>query len=370
MTEQERMRHDESYKALFGFRRLVEDLLRDFVAPQIQGGAEWVERLDFETLAPMPTERIDPAFRARISDMVWRIGFRDATDEQEPLHVLLMLEFQSKVHWFMAFRVLEYITGLYRSLLPDRDPVSSDRLPPVLAVVIYNGKNRWRAATSMAQLVAVGACPAGGGSPPPPPTYTGEQYVLVDLGAYDLDALPVDNLVSLMVQAERFAGAADMERVLEGLLRLLESEEYRELRERFLGWLRLLVQRAGVDLEFLEDRVMLEQIRHSGELRPTLEERFQARFDALRAEGEERGLRQGLRQGEERGLQKGQEQGLQRERQLLVRQADRKFGTELREPVARLLAAIDDPDRLQDIGEWIVDCELGSELLARLSGAT
>ena len=369
MTEQERMRHDESYKALFGFRRLVEDLLRDFVAPQIQGGAEWVERLDFETLAPMPTERIDPAFRARISDMVWRIGFRDATDEQEPLHVLLMLEFQSKVHWFMAFRVLEYITGLYRSLLPDRDPVSSDRLPPVLAVVIYNGKNRWRAATSMAQLVAVGACPAGGGSPPPP-TYTGEQYVLVDLGAYDLDALPVDNLVSLMVQAERFAGAADMERVLEGLLRLLESEEYRELRERFLGWLRLLVQRAGVDLEFLEDRVMLEQIRHSGELRPTLEERFQARFDALRAEGEERGLRQGLRQGEERGLQKGQEQGLQRERQLLVRQADRKFGTELREPVARLLAAIDDPDRLQDIGEWIVDCELGSELLARLSGAT
>ncbi len=137
----------------------------------------------------------------------------------------------------------------------------------------------------------------------------------------------------------------------EVLLRRLESEE---LRERFLGWLRLLVQRAGVDLEFLEDRVMLEQIRHSGELRPTLEERFQARFDALRAEGEEQGLQKGLRQG------------LHRERQLLLRLADRKFGTEVRESVARLLTAIEDPDRLQDVGDWIVDCDRGSELLARL----
>ncbi len=114
---------------------------------------------------------------------------------------------------------------------------------------------------------------------------------------------------------------------------------------------------------------MLEQIRHSGELRPTLEERFQARFDALRAEGEERGLQKGLRQGEERGLQKGQEQSLRRERQLLIRLADRKFGTEVRESAARLLAAIDDPDRLQDVGVWIVDYDRGSELLARLEGA-
>ena len=96
----------------------------------------------------------------------------------------------------------------------------------------------------------------------------------------------------------------------------------------------------------------MEQMEQSGALRTTLEERFRAMHDAFRAEGEERGL----------------EQGLERERQLLVRLAGRKFGTHIGEAVAGLLAGIDDPDRLQDVGEWIVDCGLGSELLARIQG--
>ena len=92
----------------------------------------------------------------------------------------------------------------------------------------------------------------------------------------------------------------------------------------------------------------------NGELRTTLEERFRALHDAYRAEGVEQEL----------------ERGLERERRLLVRQVERKFGTEVAEPVARLLAGIGDPDRLQDVGEWIVDCDAGNELLARLKGAT
>ena len=155
-------------------------------------------------------------------------------------------------------------------------------------------------------------------------------------------------------------GPGDAAEVLQGALRLLASAEQEPLRETFLGWFRQLVGRAGVDLEFLEDRAKMEQMEQSGALRTTLEERFRAMHDAFRAEGEERGLEQGL----ERGL----EQGLERERQLLVRLAGRKFGTYIGEAVAGLLAGIDDPDRLQDVGEWIVDCGLGSELLARIQG--
>ncbi|MCY4596655.1 MAG: hypothetical protein OXC19_17870 [Bryobacterales bacterium] len=53
---------------------------------------------------------------------------------------------------------------------------------------------------------------------------------------------------------------------------------------------------------------------------------------------------------------------------LLVRLAKRKHGTDVAGPVATLLAGIDNPDRLQDVGEWIVDCEIGGALLARLQG--
>jgi hypothetical protein len=36
--------------------------------------------------------------------------------------------------------------------------------------------------------------------------------------------------------------------------------------------------------------------------------------------------------------------------------------------VAGLLAGTDDQSRLEDVGEWIIDCEEGSELIARLEG--
>ena len=101
----------------------------------------------------------------------------------------------------------------------------------------------------------------------------------------------------------------------------------------------------------------MEDMEQSGASRTTLKERFKAMHDTFRAEGEERGLEEGLGQG------------LERERQLLVRLTGRKFGTHVAEAVAGLLAGIDNPDRLQDVGEWIVDCNLGSELLARLQGS-
>ena len=59
------------------------------------------------------------------------------------------------------------------------------------------------------------------------------------------------------------------------------------------------------------------------------------------------------------------EQGLERERTLLSRQAARKFGAGAGARLAALLAGVADPDRLAKIGDLVVDCADGAELLAR-----
>ena len=227
----------------------------------------------------------------------------------------------------------------------------------MLAVVVYNGRVHWRAATTLADLVGKGTRPQAGAKPSAP-AFAGERYELIDLGSYELDKLPEGNIVSLVVAAERMSRREEVASVLEDALRLLSSAEREKLRDTFLSWFRLLVARTGVDLDFLEDRVMVEQIEQSGALRTTLEERFQALRDADVAKG--------VARERERWLARERERGLARERELLVHLAGRKFGPEVAETAAGLLVGILDWDRLQEVGEWIIDYGTGSELLARL----
>ena len=54
---------------------------------------------------------------------------------------------------------------------------------------------------------------------------------------------------------------------------------------------------------------------------------------------------------------------------MLLQTARLRFGGGFAERLASLLEGIYDTDRLRDIGEWVVVCESGEALLARLRGA-
>ena len=77
-----------------------------------------------------------------------------------------------------------------------------------------------------------------------------------------------------------------------------------------------------------------------------------------RIEGHAKGRAEGLAEGRTAGRAEG-------ERALLVRQAARRFGAGTAERLAALLSRIDDPDRLAEAGDRIIDCATGAALLAR-----
>ena len=80
------------------------------------------------------------------------------------------------------------------------------------------------------------------------------------------------------------------------------------------------------------------------------------------------GLEQGLEQGREQGLEQGREQGLAHERALLRRQAAARFGEDTAGRLSEALAQVADPERLAEVGEWLVRCDTGAELLAHVAG--
>ena len=59
-------------------------------------------------------------------------------------------------------------------------------------------------------------------------------------------------------------------------------------------------------------------------------------------------------------------QGLAHERALLRRMTALRFGADTAERLEEVLAGIADPERLAEAGEWLVRCETGDELLARV----
>ena len=64
----------------------------------------------------------------------------------------------------------------------------------------------------------------------------------------------------------------------------------------------------------------------------------------------------------------GLEQGRAEERRLLCRLATRKFDAATGERLSAALAEVADPDRLAEVGDWIIECETADELLDRVAG--
>ena len=155
--------------------------------------------------------------RVSIQDRVWRVRLRDRW-----LYVLVLLEFQSAVDRTMAVRILAYTALLYQDLLR----ASSDPLPPVLPIVLYDGSERWReAGTMMNEAVNDWTAPwreegrAEGRA-------QGQTEVMRRMAARKFDAGTAERL------AERLAEIADPERVAEIGEWLIECEHGDELIQR------------------------------------------------------------------------------------------------------------------------------------------
>ena len=68
-------------------------------------------------------------------------------------------------------------------------------------------------------------------------------------------------------------------------------------------------------------------------------------------------------------LERGREEGLEHERFLLRRMAASRFGAGTAERLSEVLAHISEPERMAEVGEWLVRCDTGAELLARVEPA-
>ncbi|MYE80314.1 MAG: hypothetical protein F4X36_00390 [Gammaproteobacteria bacterium] len=96
---------------------------------------------------------------------------------------------------------------------------------------------------------------------------------------------------------------------------------------------------------------------------PDMTSMIETRFNEWKRELVGRVRAEGMIEGRAAGMVEGRAAGVERERTLLCRQAERKFGAETAAELARRLVGVADPDALALVGDRIIDCDTGTGLL-------
>ena len=358
------MRQDPTFKDIFAYPFMVEELLRWFVAG-LPGGRELVSGLDFSRLLRVQEQSTAgpaQAKRAYANDLVWRIPFRKPGDDDQDrasLHLVLMIEVQGTVDHLMALRVRNYVDNHHMELWRGKRFGARDRLAPTLPIVIYTGGPPWTAATRVIDLVTPGVGVVGDLdlAARANDVFAGDGYVTLDTRRVAPDDLQRDNAASML------AGLCNpsLDRVpadVAALRARLDAPELRPLLEIVLLWAQQTARRT-MDFELeVDDMAEVDRLHESGELEDYLAAGREALKDRYRAEGMEQGMEQGM------------ERGLAQERDLLCRQAGRKFDARTAERLAGMLADIGDPNGLARVGDLIIDCASGEELIRHLDNGS
>lgn len=230
--------HDSFYKTLFSNPKMVKDLILDFIPEP------FVSDFDFSTLEICHNAYVTPHLAQRQNDLVWRVRWKDSV-----CYIYIILEFQSSQDHWMALRILTYTALLWESLIKTEEFKNQKFLPPILPIVIYNGKRPWNCAKNISDLVMP--------IPEAMKAYQPKQkYYLMDENSVGHDAVNAsDGIYAYVLKFEQADNQTDFINILEEFVQKLNNPDFIAIKKEFFTWLKqvFLKYEDSSDLTFYEN---------------------------------------------------------------------------------------------------------------------
>ncbi|MBF0154497.1 MAG: Rpn family recombination-promoting nuclease/putative transposase [Magnetococcales bacterium] len=287
--------HDSLYHRIFSHPRMVVDLLENFVDPNI------LAELDLTRLQRENVKFHAASGEQREADVIWNIPTRSG----ETLYLLLLLEFQSEVAWWMAVRFQVYIGLLYQQLIQAGELRPGDKLPPVLPIVIHNGPRPWKAPTALHPLISL---------PEHSPLWRFQpnvRYFLLDEKRFPEEELKkIHSLTALLFRLEHISSPEKIAGLIDELVAWFNKHpDFQELR-------RLFVELLDRGMARYQDKINLD---------PLPEDLLEVRTMLYGLQEYKQKL---IQESTQEGLQQGMQQGRRDEAiSILNRLLEQKFGT-------------------------------------------
>ena len=355
-------------KRMLGLPRMVRDLLA--LLP-----AEWTAAVDASVLRELPTELIGARGDKRTADLCWlagggpdggpegaggfgRLGAgpEGAGAGKEGAGAgpaIVLIENQSAPDPRMPARTTARTGLLYESLgAAARGP--DGKFPPLLIVVVYTGKRPWRAPDDLGGMVRM---PAGH----PLSVPAGPRHARLDLRDPAAQYPERGNRMAALARltfAESYADAIALLGEVRGWMDFGDGDEAR-LYQCYLDWFRAAAPEFRPrDWDPERERKPEELMAEQSILQRNNERWLKRHRQEWLAEGHAGGLAEGRREGHADGR-----------REALVRLAARRFGADTGRRLEARLRAVEDPGRLDRVGDLIVDSETGEQLLGGIERA-
>jgi len=226
----------------------------------------------------VPADFIAKYLKKYEADIIWRV--RHGPGKDDWFYVFVLIELQSSVQRFMALRLLGYVIQLCEALLVHGKYLVTRRprrlLPPVLAVVLYNGEKPWTAPLSLAELFK----PMEGFTPPD------FRYVVLDVNRYAPEELrPVENVTSGVFLMEQSKDVEELQIVLDELEEVVDDPGLAQD-------IASLVSDVAIKLDLSDEEI--SRFKTLEEVRMSLLQRAEKWTQQWMAEGEARGRRLGM----------------------------------------------------------------------------
>jgi predicted transposase/invertase (TIGR01784 family) len=131
-------RHDRFFREVFARPVLAAEFLRQYLPADVAGG------LDLDTMALVSGSSVDRHLRQHVADVVYRVRLRSGGATE---WVYVLLEHKSWPDPRVAYQLLRYVVAIWQA-----GSRTGEGLVPVVPVVVYHGRPRWRIGRNLRYL--------------------------------------------------------------------------------------------------------------------------------------------------------------------------------------------------------------------------
>jgi predicted transposase/invertase (TIGR01784 family) len=283
MSEEVYQPHDTGYKYLLSSKKAFLQLIKSFVI------AGWTAQVDESSLFRVDKSFILQDFKHKESDLVYRARLK----EQDVIFYIL-LEMQSTVDFVIPFRLLLYMTEVWRDIfknIPWKEAERKDfRLPVIVPIVLYNSPGKWTVPLNFKETL--------NGFELFTEHVLDYKYILINVHAFkQKELLALANLIGsvfLLDQARDLAQIIKRLKKLALIIKKMEPEEF----NLFASWVLNIISR-GIPQEKKDQIAGIFKDARPEEVESMLsnvEKVLEKSWEEAEKKGVEKGLQQGLEQ--------------------------------------------------------------------------